>query len=459
MVRQRFIYCGIAAAFLLSGVARAEDASGLRTSLDAPDRPADASQPEAETVPVVLAARPTTLEVNPLVEPPPPPLPKRRQEAEPYAALGLDLGGLTLFPVLRAGIIASDNPASASSNRKGDIGLRLRPSLRITSDWIRHELTVEGAGDFIAYADQNDNDSNNADIRARLRLDVLRSTTLTLGAGYTLTQENGSDSEVPDTAIGNRTDQSFSQDAALTRRFGRLSTTLKAGAIWQYYSDVDLAGGGKEDNGDREYVEPLAGLRVGYEASPSLQPFVEVAYAPRLHFEDRDRNGLDRDSDGYRLGAGVAFEPSPLWSGELALVYILRDYADPALDTIDALGLDGRVTWRPSELTTLDLALSTSLNETASADSSGSRVHGARIGVTHDLRDYLTLAGSAGVDYEDFQGSDETELTLRTNAGLVWRMNRWLAWTLDYDFIYNDSSLPDSDDYENRITAGIEVRR
>ena len=33
-------------------------------------------------------------------------------------------------------------------------------------------------------------------------------------------------------------------------------------------------------------------------------------------------------------------------------------------------------------------------------------------------------------------------------------MNRWLAWTLDYDFIYNDSSSRSSDYYENRLTAG-----
>src|SRR5215216_3319317 len=147
MVRRRFMYCGIAAAFILSGGTHAQEVSSPRASLDAPDRPVDA--PEDEAVPVIIAARPTTLEVNPLVEPPPPPLPRRRPEAEPYAVLGLDIGGLTVFPVLRAGIIVSDIPASASSNRKGDIGARLRPSLLITSDWIRHEPTVEGAGDFI----------------------------------------------------------------------------------------------------------------------------------------------------------------------------------------------------------------------------------------------------------------------------------------------------------------------
>ena len=57
------------------------------------------------------------------------------------------------------------------------------------------------------------------------------------------------------------------------------------------------------------------------------------------------------------------------------------------------------------------------------------------------------------------QGTDETELKLRNTAGVLWRMNRWLAWTLDYDFIYNDNSEPDSDYYENRLTAGMEVRR
>jgi len=137
---------------------------------------------------------------------------------------------------------------------------------------------------------------------------------------------------------------------------------------------------------------------------------------------------------------------------------MLRDYADPSLASVDIFGLTGQVTWRPTELTTVDLSFSTDLNETASADSSGSRVYGTRLAVAHDLRDYITLNGSVSLYYEDFQGSDETELTLRSNAGILWRLNRWIAWTLDYDFIYNDSSLPDSDDYENRLTAGIELR-
>ncbi|QIG46975.1 outer membrane beta-barrel protein [Nordella sp. HKS 07] len=402
---------------------------------------------------------PTTLEVNPTVEPPPEPVRKRRTEDDPYAALGLGIGGLTVFPVLRAGIIASDNPASSDTDRKSDVGVRLRPSLRITSDWVRHELLIEGDGDFIAYEDMSENDTNDASVLSRLRLDMRRSTTLVLDAAYELSQDSGAENEVPNTAIGNRTDQIISQNIALTHRAGRIAATVRAGSDWQYYGDVDLAGGGKEDNSDRDYVEPIASLRVGYEDSPAFQPFVEAAYVPRIHFDKRDRNGLERSSEGYRFGAGVAFDPSPLWSGELALVYALRDYEDPELETLDVFGLDGRVTWRPSELTTLDLILATGLNETASADSSGARTYIARLKAAHDLRDNLTTTAGAGLTYEKYQGTGETELTLRTNAGLLWRMNRWLAWTLDYDLIYNDSNVPGNDYYENRVTAGIELRR
>lgn len=460
MVRQRFIYCGIAAAFILSGEVRAQEDPGLRTSLDAPAQIGETEAGKEPAPPVPITAKPTTLEANPIAEEPPPPRRRTRSaEADSYDPLGIDAGGLTLFPLLRVGAVFSDNPALSSTDRKSDLGVRLRPSLRIASDWVRHELVLEGSGDFIYYNDNSENDSINGEALARLRLDVLRSTTLALEANYSRSEENGSDSEVPDAAIGNRIDQTFGGDVALTHRAGRISTMLRTGAELHYYGDVELAGGGKERNSDREYIEPEVALRVGYEASPALQPFVEAAYTPRFHFDRKDRSGFERNSNGYRLEAGVAFAPSPIWSGELAVTYLLRDYEDDRLEALQALGVRGRVSWRPTELTTFDLTLGTGLNETASTDSSGSRVYEGRLGVSHDLRDYLTLAGSVGLAYEDFQGRDETNLTWRANTGVLWRMNRWLAWTLDYDFIYRDSNLPDTDYYENRVTAGIELSR
>jgi hypothetical protein len=71
MFRRRFVFCGIAAAFILSGGTHAQEVSSLRASLDAPDQAADARNLGDGSEPVAIAARPTMLEINPLIEPPP----------------------------------------------------------------------------------------------------------------------------------------------------------------------------------------------------------------------------------------------------------------------------------------------------------------------------------------------------------------------------------------------------
>jgi hypothetical protein len=466
MAGRRLKYPALAAACLLSAwPVAAQEAPPLRAGVDLDPDPIGvliaADGLEQEQPPVPPPPKPTSLEVNP-PEPEEEALPVPRRpppEIDPYEQLGMRFGGLIAYPRLGIGGVATDNVGGDNSNRKSDIGVNLRPALRVLSDWVRHEYEFTGYGDFDFYADESDNDKAEADVRSRLRLDVRRGTTLTLQSGYNLSQEGQEDSDVPDTAIGDRTDHRFDTSAALAHQLGRIETRLTAGAALQLYEDVDLQGGGKEDNSDRDYVEPSVALRLGYEISPALRPFVEAAYEPRRHFETPDRNGLDRDSDGLELRAGVAFEPSPIWSGELALDYLLRDYDDPALDTIDAFGLSGNIVWRPSALTTVTFTADTSLDETSDPASSGSRNYSARVDVDHDLREYLTISAGTGVEYEDFQGIDQNELILRARTGMIWRLNNWMAWTLDYDFFYSDSSLPATDYYENRVTAGIELRR
>jgi hypothetical protein len=464
MAGRRLKYPALAAACLLSAMpAMAQEQPPLRAGVDLDPIGALIDADEQQQAPPVLPVpKVTTLEIKP-ADPEEKavlaPKKSRPQPEEPYEQQGIKAGGLILYPTLGVGTAFTDNVGGDNSHRKSDIGLNLKPSLRIVSDWVRHEYEFTGSGDFDFYRDESDNNQKEANARSRLRLDVRRGTTLTLQSGYALTQEGHEDSDVPDTAIGDRTDHRFDTSVALAHNLGRVEARLTGAAAIQLYEDVDLHVGGKEDNSDRNYVEPSVALRLGYEISPALKPFVEAVYEPRRHFETPDRNGLDRDSDGIELRAGVAFEPSPIWSGELALEYLLRDYEDPTLDTIDAAGLSGNIVWRPTALTSVTLTADTSLDETSDPSSSGSRDYTASIDVAHDLRDYLTITSGGGVEYEDFQGIDQNELILRARAGMIWRLNNWLAWTLDYDFIYSDSSLPATDYYENRVTAGIELRR
>lgn len=61
-----------------------------------------------------------------------------RPTLDPYAAPGMKLGGMIVYPELGAGTAYTSNAASSTTDSKSDVGLLLRPSLRFETDWVRH---------------------------------------------------------------------------------------------------------------------------------------------------------------------------------------------------------------------------------------------------------------------------------------------------------------------------------
>lgn len=443
----------LAALAAQTGVAASQTADSLR--------PAELDDPVSGDVLSTQdeAAQAATMAVPP--PPPPEPAPPIRRrtiaEGDPYAPEGIAAGAFRFFPTVQAGGVISSNPEQKNSGGDAAFGLRLAPSFRLESDWVRHSLRLSGAGEFIDYPGSGIATESSGNIRAEARIDIRRSTSLDLDAHYDIDQTGASDSEVPDAATGSRVEHEIGGSAALSHQFGRLGLTARGGVRLKLYDDVALSGGGREDNSDRNFVEPEIALRAGYETSPALRPFAELAYAPRFHSQTPDRNGLDRDSNGYTIRAGAQIGASPLWSGELALAYQLRDYDDPTLKTISALGLIGDLVWRPTEMTTVTLTANTGIDETVTTGSSGTRVYSGRLDIEHLLRENIALRAGSGVEFDRRTGPDE--LTTDANLGVTYRFNPWVAWTADYDFTYFDSESPASDYVEHRFSTGIELRR
>jgi hypothetical protein len=380
-----------------------------------------------------------------------------RPIADPYAARGMKLGGITLYPSLEVGTVYTSNVGSSATDAKSDIGLSVIPSLRFESDWVRHSWTGQAAGDFVAYLENEDYDSTEIDAGSAFRLDIRHTTRAEFDASYVLGQESSADSEVPDTAIGNRTDHTLAANAAIIHDFGGLEGRAKLGIERQIFEDVDLSGGLTEENSDRNNYTPSLALRLSYTDPPALKPFVELAYAPRFHDEKFDRNGLRRDSQGMTAAVGVTLDQGPLWLGEMALVYAMRDYKDSALDTIDAIGINGNLTWSPTDLTSVVMTLATSLDESSSATSSGTKTWSGRIEVAHELRENVTLLGGFGVEFEKFSGGTDTTFT--SNLGFEWQLNPNLAWTAGYDGTWLDAAASGGNYNEQRLMTGIVLRR
>lgn len=381
----------------------------------------------------------------------------RAVPVDPYAAPGIRMGAFTVSPTLEMGTAATSNVAGASSGAKADAGLLLRPGLKVESDWSRHQFTASASGEMVRYLKEEDLSTQSADVQTTLRLDVLSGTTVEFQNGYTLTSTGSSSSEVPDTAIGNRLSHLLKSEVALRQEAGITEWRLATGLRREIFEDVALSGGGKEDNGDRNYTELGLSLRGTLNRGAIIKPFVEAGVSPRFHDREFDRSGLRRDSMGYSATLGLRIDNDPLWSGEVGATYQIRDYEDSSLGTVRAPGLLANLKWRPTELTAVDLTATLGISETASASDAATTAWNAGAKVTHALRDNLDLIG--GASFSASENSGGTDLTYGVEAGVSWKMNPYLAWALMYDGEWLDSASVGGDSDEHRMLASIILKR
>ena len=375
-----------------------------------------------------------------------------------FAPLGVRSGGLVMFPSAETGVEATDNVFQVDQVQRSDMGYFVAPALRIESDWVRHSLRIDAASRHVFYFNNPSEDELDFDTRGELRIDVRRDTTLEFEAGYFLEQEGRGQIDVPGTAAEPPNEHTLDGSVTLTHQFGRFDASVEGSVEREIFEDVDLIGGGEQNNSDRDYTEYEGTLRIGYDISPKLQPFVRASYSVREHDEEIDDNGLRRDSEGFAVEAGVEFEISPLLIGEVAVGYVEREYDDVALSDIEDVTFEGSLLWRPSPITTVSFSARTDVEETGTGTLSGSIEREFEVFITHALRQNLMVGGSAQYIIEDFTGGSLREETLFLALGLTYQFNRAVALRLGYSYEHFDSSAGSSFE-ENRFHAGLLVQK
>jgi hypothetical protein len=388
-----------------------------------------------------------------------PPVPRRaRKKTEnPYAAQGVRTGAFLLYPSIEIGSIVTTNVRKATSRPKADVGLRLRPTLRFESDWSRHSLSGSASFEGEQFLDNSDIKSRNGNAQAALRLDIRRTTKADIDWSYSATSTGLESNELPLTATGSRLDQSFSAAAAITHDFGGVEGRLRLGLSRSLYGDVDLTGGGTEDNSDRDYTQASLSARVGLKTGGILQPYVDAAYEPRLHDKKIDRNGLRRDSQGLRFATGLAVTDDPIWSGDVAATLELRDYSDDSLETVLAPGVAANLTWRPTDLTRFEFNANTSLAEAASAGVSATQNWTFGVKATHSLRENLELVSGLRGEFE--KTNSDTDVTTIGNVGVNWTINPFVVLSAGYEGTFFNSATPGNDYQDHRLLTSIILRR
>ncbi|MDE2447056.1 MAG: outer membrane beta-barrel protein [Alphaproteobacteria bacterium] len=380
--------------------------------------------------------------------------------ADPYAPTGLDTGGLRLYPTLEVGGVFTSNVTQANTGGKSDFGLRLKPGLRFESDWSRHSWTGQASADILRYMSNPSLSTLTGSADTTFRLDIRRTTRADFTANFVANETGLGDTSLPGTAIEPRRDKSFGASVDLVHDFGGLEGAVKLALARSVYDDVRLSGGGTENNSDRAYIEPSLTLRatLGY-SDARLRPYAEVAYAPRTHDLSVDRNGNRRDSQGFSGALGVNLNDGPIWQGDVALTYLVRNYADAGLQAASALGLRGRLGWSPTELLKFEATSGVDLGETAVAGIGGTKTWSAGLSATYGLWNNLEAKAGLGVALSN-TGSAVTSTTTAT-AGLDWKMNPNMSAGILYQGTwFGDGTAAGTANYdEQRVMTRVVFKR
>ena len=223
------------------------------------------------------------------------PLPLPGEDHQP---LGLRAGAFIFYPSVETGIELSDNVFQSARNERDDRGYFVAPAMRIESDWVRHSLRVDAGSRHLYYFGNPSEDELDVDVRVDGRVDIKRTTRLDVQAAYNLDQEGRGSVDVPGAAAEPPNEHRLSGDATLVHQAGRVEVSVGGNVEYNNFEDVDLVGGGSQNNSDRNFTEVGGTLRVGYDVSPRIQPFVEGGYSTQIYDQRVDDNGLRRDSDG-----------------------------------------------------------------------------------------------------------------------------------------------------------------
>jgi hypothetical protein len=383
-------------------------------------------------------------------------LTRPRPELDP---LGVRLGSFFLFP--RAGVVESfnDNIFATEHDKENDFITQLQPSASLESNWTRHAWNLGAEADFGLYAKNNGENYQDFAVATDGRIDITRDQTLNLGGGVAKRHE---ERDNPDSIRGGKDPTVFYQYdsfASYYNNFGRINGTFNGAFLRRDYDDTDTFAGPNINNDDRDRNDYTGDLRVGYEIVPEYEAFVSGGANRRKYDTTPDDGGVDRDSWGWGVNLGVAFDISGITVGDFFIGWRQQNYSsDKNLNNTSGLNVGTSVDWNVTTLTTVGARVARTIEETTEAGASGYFATAGLLTVDHELLRNLLLNASFGVTNNDYEGIRRNDFIYNAGVGGEYLMNRYVTATLGYTFRRRDShDAPGGDqDYtENVVRLGI----
>ncbi len=374
-----------------------------------------------------------------------------------YDPVGIPAGAFRIYPNLYGGIIFDDNVYRTQTNTQSDTIFELAPEILISSNWSQHALNLRGSLQTLDYDKLDSETRTNWSLGADGRLDILRGVDLSGATSYSITHEPRTSPDQPGFAA-NPTRYALTH-AEATFRYRPARLGFQTGVIFDRY-DFDntlLVGGGILNNQDRNRDQFQGFVRGDYEFSPGYTAFLRGTFDNRSFEVKRDRTGVDRDSNGERIDAGVELLVTRLIRGQVFAGYLHQNYKAPLPD-VSGFNYGAALDWFPTELITVHLNASRTLTDTTILGASTRDDRQIAASFDYELLRNLIIQGGASYTDSVFQGSVRDDEYVDANLAATYLISRYLSASARYTYSNRSSSVPGQDFNDNLISGGVRLR-
>lgn len=355
-----------------------------------------------------------------------------------YDPLGVRAGGFTAFPRLQSGVVHDDNVFAAEDDRQTATTFRLMPEVVVRSHWSRHALETRARADIDRNLDFDSENTIDWSLGGAGRLDVARGVDITLAADYARDHEARTAAGADPAPRRPIAFELASASLKATRTRGRLRLQADAAVLRYDYRDGLSDAGAVIEQDDRARSAVRLTGRADYALSPATALFVQIARDGRDY---RTVAGSpERSSSGHEMLAGVDFELGALIRGEVAAGYIRQNFQDPVYGDLDGFGGRARLSWFPTQLTTLTATAGRSVEDSGVIGSAGALRTDVSISADHELLRNLILTAEAAWSDDEYNGLDRIDTRFTAGFSVIYRLNRRYGLTAGLTYLDQSSS-------------------
>lgn len=367
-----------------------------------------------------------------------------------YDALGINLGAWSLLPSLSVNDSYDSNIYNTNKARS-DLMTMILPKMTLKSNSEIYSANFVAGANIQRFLRTDTENSVQYNFAANGAFDLSRNTEITGRIGFDRAIEpRGS---AGDTIVGGEpiTYNLLRGNVGLKHIVGRVSLEATTG-VSRYAYETEKVNGTSLSQSYRDVMQYSETARATYGLTPSLGVYLGGAFGQSVY---RQHGAIDRDSQSYSVLTGVQFPVSRLLTGRVGIGYLLVNFADSRFTDVSGLDYDVALTWNPTELVTVRLNGSRSLERSPRTDVGGVVTSEAQLTVDYELLRNLILSGVVGYSLEDFQGGSIR--SSRWNGGITanYLVNRLITLRFSANTREQSSSSPAGREYEGyAITIG-----